>query len=119
MTIHAPECAWEQTTPADCQYRQTHYYCPHPEHACTCLPKVKLDGKYTGTIRKADGTVVPNDEWIVFRAKDLAVPAVLLAYYDECARRGSPESHLKGVMDLYERVDRWQMGHPDQCKVPD
>ena len=23
---------------AECEYRGTHHYCPHPEHACTCLP---------------------------------------------------------------------------------
>jgi hypothetical protein len=36
---HVPECAWERTTLADCQYRATHHYCPHPEHACTCPPR--------------------------------------------------------------------------------
>lgn len=33
---HQPNCAWEQTTSAECDYRETHYYCPHLEHTCTC-----------------------------------------------------------------------------------
>lgn len=80
----------------------------------------RLDGKYIAEIRKADtGELIPNDEWILFRAKDLALPATLLAYYDECRRRGSPVSHLQAIMALYERTNDWQMAHPDLCKVPD
>lgn len=33
---HGPDCRWHKTTPADCEYRETHQYCPHEEHACTC-----------------------------------------------------------------------------------
>lgn len=34
--LHHPGCRWERTTPAECEYRDTHHYCPHPEHACDC-----------------------------------------------------------------------------------
>lgn len=33
---HKAECRWERTTDAECVYRATHHYCPHPEHACDC-----------------------------------------------------------------------------------
>ena len=33
---HGADCAWERTTNVECEYKATHYYCPHPEHACTC-----------------------------------------------------------------------------------
>lgn len=33
---HTPECRWECTTEYECEYRATHHYCPHPEHACDC-----------------------------------------------------------------------------------
>ena len=33
---HTPDCRWERTTEAECEYRATHHYCPHPEHACNC-----------------------------------------------------------------------------------
>jgi len=36
---HTKDCAWEK---ADCEYKATHHYCPHPEHACTCQPKKPL-----------------------------------------------------------------------------
>jgi len=36
---HDKNCAWEK---ADCEYKSTHHYCPHPEHACTCNPKKSL-----------------------------------------------------------------------------
>lgn len=38
---HVPDCAWQRTTSAECEYRATHHYCPHPEHACTCPPRTK------------------------------------------------------------------------------
>lgn len=33
---HKPDCRWMQVRPEQCAYRATHYYCPHPEHACDC-----------------------------------------------------------------------------------
>lgn len=33
---HTTACRWILTTNAECEYRQTHHYCPHPEHACDC-----------------------------------------------------------------------------------
>lgn len=35
---HTADCRWEKTTAAECEYRETHYYCPHREHECTCPP---------------------------------------------------------------------------------
>jgi hypothetical protein len=32
-TTHHPDCRWERAT---CEYRETHHYCPHPEHSCNC-----------------------------------------------------------------------------------
>lgn len=39
---HTADCRWQLTTEQECEYRATHYYCPHPEHACTCSPEVAL-----------------------------------------------------------------------------
>lgn len=38
---HNVDCRWQRTTSAECAYRDTHNYCPHPEHACTCPPRTK------------------------------------------------------------------------------
>ncbi len=40
---HLSECRWQKTTAAECEYRETHHYCPHPEHACDCPPAAFLD----------------------------------------------------------------------------
>ena len=40
MTTHNPDCQWERTTTEQCQYRATHHFCPHPEHACNCTPSL-------------------------------------------------------------------------------
>ena len=36
MSRHEEDCRWNNVNPHDCQYRETHEYCPHPEHACNC-----------------------------------------------------------------------------------
>ncbi len=30
---HTANCKW---ITANCSYKETHEYCPHPEHTCTC-----------------------------------------------------------------------------------
>ncbi len=57
---HRPDCRWEQTTSDECQYRDTHHYCPHPEHACTCPP-----------IPRFSPNVLPHpaDNWTEWRKK--------------------------------------------------
>ena len=30
---HKKNCRWEQS---NCEYKETHHYCPHPQHACNC-----------------------------------------------------------------------------------
>jgi hypothetical protein len=30
---HLENCVWMNS---DCAYKETHYYCPHEEHACEC-----------------------------------------------------------------------------------
>lgn len=36
MKQHTLNCRWEKTQPEESWYRETHHYCPHPEHACDC-----------------------------------------------------------------------------------
>lgn len=38
---HDVNCRWRRTASTECAYRDTHNYCPHPEHACTCAPRTK------------------------------------------------------------------------------
>lgn len=61
---HYTNCNWEKTTNTECEYRDTHHYCPHPEHACNCKdleahPMHKVDrnedGKETVTTKHEDG----------------------------------------------------------------
>lgn len=80
----------------------------------------KLDGKYYGEIRKvADDEIVPPDEWILFRAKDDAVPRMLESYRAMCLAVGAGSDHVEGIDALITRVDAWRAAHPDLCKVPD
>ena len=81
---------------------------------------MNVDHKFYGEIRKtSDDSIVPPEELVIFRAKDLALPRALLAYHDECRRLGSPVPHLIAARDMYDRVVKWQIEHPNECKVPD
>lgn len=45
---HLPSCRWERTTLGECEYRDTHHYCPHEEHACTCPPRPPDEPRVVG-----------------------------------------------------------------------
>lgn len=80
----------------------------------------KMDLKFSGIITKnKDNTVVPQDQWIVFLAKDDAFPETLKFYYYECKRLGADERQLEAIGDLISRVETWRYNHRELCKVPD
>jgi hypothetical protein len=79
-----------------------------------------LDGKFHGVVVKnKDGSIVPPDQWIVFLAKDNAVPDTLRFYRQRCADLGADQTQLVSVDALIARVDQWREYNPDKCKVPD
>jgi len=81
---------------------------------------VKLDAKFYGQIRKAkDDTIVPDDEYMVFLAKDNAFCAILPLYLEECIRLGADQEQIAAVIRGMERLREWRARHPDRCKVPD
>jgi hypothetical protein len=81
---------------------------------------MKLDGKFHGVVVKnKDGSVVPQDQWLVFLAKDNAVPATLAFYQEECTRLGADLAQIEAVRELRDRVDEWRRENPHACKTPD
>lgn len=81
---------------------------------------MKLDGKFHGVIVKnKDQSIVPQDQWMVFLAKDNAFPATLAFYREECLRQGASREQVRAVEDLCERVGQWRREHPELCKTPD
>lgn len=81
---------------------------------------MKLDGKFHGVIVKnKDGSIVPQDQWMCFLAKDNAVPVMLKTYRNECQRLGAEDAQLKAVDSMIERVYKWRQENPDKCKTPD
>jgi hypothetical protein len=81
----------------------------------------KLDAKFEGTITKVkDGSVVPDDEYVVFLAKDTVFAEVLLPrYLDACEAMGADDEQILAVERLMGRVRQWRKAHPERCKVPD
>jgi hypothetical protein len=80
----------------------------------------KLDAKFYAAVHKVkDGKSVPDDEWVIFLAKDNAFPATLEFYHDECVRLGADQEQLDSVRRMHRRVMQWRAENPDRCKVPD
>lgn len=80
----------------------------------------KLDGKFHGTIAKnKDQSIVPQDQWVVFLAKDNAFPATLDFYREECSRQGAGVDQLVAVDEMIERLKQWRNDNPHLCKTPD
>lgn len=81
---HDHDCRWERTTSAECVYRDTHFYCPHPEHACNCaapnrMPTSDLVVQLRNLVAKC---VVPE-----FQAKLAATLAELEAWEQSADQR--------------------------------
>ena len=81
---------------------------------------MKIDGKFFGEIYKnKDGSKVPEDQWIVFLAKDNAVPPMLTFYLAACMEIGADSHHINAVSALKDRVRKWREENPELCKIPD
>lgn len=81
---------------------------------------MKLDAKFYGEIRKVkDDTIVPEDQYMVFLAKDNAFPDTLDFYLKECMRLGADIEHLGAVQRTIERLVMWRSANKDKLKVPD
>lgn len=79
-----------------------------------------LDGKFYGVVcRHKDNEVEPPDSWIVFVARDNALPDTLRFYREKCAEIGAEKAQLDAVDELIRRVDTWRELHVSMTKVPD
>jgi hypothetical protein len=81
---------------------------------------MRMDSKVHGTIiRNRDGREIPEDEFIVFRPSDNAVPPTLAFYRNLLIKQGASEEQVLAVLALEKRVDEWRRSHPERCKVAD
>jgi hypothetical protein len=81
---------------------------------------MKLDGKFHGiVVKNKNQQIVPQDQWIVFLAKDNAVPAMLAFYEAECLRQGAEPAQVEAVAEMRQRVDAWRTANSQLCKVAD
>jgi hypothetical protein len=80
----------------------------------------KLDAKFYGEIRKAkDNSIVPDDEYMVFLAKDNAFPATLQFYLEKCVELKCDQEHIDAIKRTIARLKVWRERYPDRLKVPD
>lgn len=81
---------------------------------------MKLDAKFYGEIRKAkDGSIVPDDQYVVFLAKDNAFAAILPEYRRACVRLGADKEQIAAVDRMLARLLQWREQHHNALKVPD
>lgn len=81
---------------------------------------MKLDAKFSGVIFKIkDGSIVTDDEYVVFLAKDDAFAETIRFYREACYRLGSDQAQLDAVDRMIGRLDDWRAANPHRLKVPD
>jgi len=81
---------------------------------------VKLNAKFYGEIKKVkDDSRVPDDEYVVFLAKDNAFAAILPAYRDKCIELGCDAEQIAALDRMLLRLDNWRALHPKRLKNPD
>lgn len=80
----------------------------------------KLDAKFSGVIFKTkDGTIVPDDEYVVFLAKDNAFWLALQEYQIFCANLGCDQEQIDAVNRMIARVKKWRDNNLHRLKRPD
>jgi hypothetical protein len=80
----------------------------------------KLDAKFSGIIFKVkDGSIVPDDEYVIFLAKDNALPDTLKFYHKKCIELGADQEQIAAVWRLIQRMERWRFENQQRLKVPD
>lgn len=81
---------------------------------------MKLDPKFYGDVRKAkDDSLVAEDEWMVFLAKDNAFAEMLPLYRDKCVELGCDSEQIAAVDRTLERMFAWRVTNPERLKIPD
>jgi hypothetical protein len=80
----------------------------------------KLDAKFSGVIFKIkDGSIIPDDEYVVFLASDSAFAATLPTYIEKCRELGADKEQIAAVERLMARLDMWRANNQHRLKVPD
>lgn len=81
---------------------------------------MKLDAKFEGEIHKVkDGSIVPEDEYVVFLAKDNCFADVLPIYLAKCIKAECDDEHVDSVLRMIRRVRQWRASNPSRLKYPD
>ena len=93
---------------------------PHYNAKPSTTQRVKLDAKFYGTIRKVkDDSVVPEDQYMVFLAKDNAFPETLYFYRDKCIELGCDTEHIQSINRTLARMEAWRAANLQLLKNPD
>ncbi len=81
---------------------------------------MKLDAKFYGVIVKAkDNSIVPDDEYVVFLAKDTAFADTLPTYLANCIKLGADREQIEAVERMIARTIAWRARNHHRLKTPD
>lgn len=81
---------------------------------------MKLDAKFYGEIRKVkNDEIIPDDEYMVFLAKDNAFPDTLVFYRNKCIDLQCDIEQIHAVNRAIERLELWRVNNADRLKDPD
>jgi hypothetical protein len=86
--------------------------------------KEKLDAKFTGVIHKVkDGTIVPDDQWVVFLAKDTVFSEMFRdphsGYVARLKEHNADAEQIAAAIRMETRLIMWRRYNSHMLKIPD
>lgn len=75
-----------------------------------------IDNKY-GRVTLEHGNIGEDEPVFIFRGQDIIVPRLLGAYLQLCIEAGSPDQHLKLILEGMTQIRDWQETH--HPRIPD
>lgn len=76
-----------------------------------------FDNKY-GRVSIEFGDIPEDEPVVIFRARDVNLPKLLMYYHLFCVKVGSPRQHLDLIMDSLEKIQTWQSENSHLVKIP-
>lgn len=75
------------------------------------------DRKY-GKVTTEFGSIPETEPVIVFRARDVTLPGVLLSAIKKATVVGSPSRHIELLLNTFKEITLWQYDNLDKLKIP-
>lgn len=108
---HNSNCRWEKTTSEECEYRDTHYYCPHdgthgnPDHSCDCVEETPKEPVSPEMPTLAGSAKPKTDPGAELEAKVASMPTLVMPEPEQVENKpGRPSKRDETTIQKLEQA---------------